>query len=58
MAVKWEYMFLEAGAPTASVEQLNAYGAKGWLLLSVYPLGESVIYVFARELLEGGNAKG
>lgn len=59
-AVKWEYMFLKADAPMASVEQLNVFGARGWLLVSLYPLGENVIYVFARELLEGGeaNAKG
>lgn len=54
-AVKWEYMFLKADAPTASVEQLNVFGARGWLLVSVYPLGESVIYVFARDLSSDGD---
>lgn len=53
---RWEYKTLRADAPTASVEQLNMFGAKGWLLVTVYRLGEDWIYVFAREVIADDGA--
>jgi len=49
-ARQWEYKTMSAAEPTASKQQLDEFGAQGWLLVQVYEWAGSWIYIFVREI--------